>query len=717
LITAYRLVDTAAKVGTTALAKNKNVDLLVLGKGNLPKTGPAPLAHLAAIGVTGAPVRAVWLQVQTVGLAGGGIRFSRSDGSVGASVAAVKQNRWTNSLVLAPVGADGKIRLNSTAALKSLRISIVGWVAEAAETSSRYTTLSGIVPVAAKGITATKVASNVYRLKVAGGAIGSQVAQVLVRANVESSSAGRIRTGASKSAATKSSAYGVPIAKKTVSTVVLPAKTSGGYSYLSVPKGAKVSGVAVIGWISAKGSAAKDTTKPAVKFTAIPGGKTSPTVTLSGTVADAHSGVRYVAVYASGTLLGSATLNTTTSPAKWTLKTTVYGTTKTLKAVAVDNAGNRAEAAQSVTVAIAKGTVWSWGRNNMYQLGDGTTKSRSMPVLVAGLTSVTAIVGGEETGYALKSDGTVWAWGSSDTSAGDYSAAPVKVAGLSGVSAIAPGMALKADGTVWAWGDNGSGELGNGTFNASSVPVKVSGLPAAKAIANSGWNRYAVALDGTVWAWGSNEYGGLGDGNTHQECKIVDEYGAYVWDCSPTPVKVAGLSGIVSVVTDSSDVGLSYAVKSDGTVWAWGFDDIGVIGVIRDVHRTPVQVAGLGGIVSLTSYAGSAHALQSDGTVWAWGSNTGGLLGDGKKCHLAAVICQDSPDSDYSSVPVKATVLTGVTSVNGRFALKSDGTVWRWGITPVRVPGLTKITSIADSRPFWSASMGTYFNAVYALQG
>jgi alpha-tubulin suppressor-like RCC1 family protein len=92
------------------------------------------------------------------------------------------------------------------------------------------------------------------------------------------------------------------------------------------------------------------------------------------------------------------------------------------------------------------------------------------------------------------------------------------VTGLTGVTAISVGgfhsYALKNDGTVWAWGWNLYGMLGNGTTTDSYTPVQVSGLTGITAIAGEYLHAIALKNDGTLWAWGPNNFGQLGDGTT-----------------------------------------------------------------------------------------------------------------------------------------------------------------------------------------------------------
>ena len=170
----------------------------------------------------------------------------------------------------------------------------------------------------------------------------------------------------------------------------------------------------------------------------------------------------------------------------------------------------------------ADGTVWAWGRNDHGQLGDGTTTDyRNDPAQVGGLSGVIAIAVGEQYTVALKSEGTVWTWGRNDYGQlGDGTNTdrniPVQASELSGVIAVAAGelhtVALKSDGIVWTWGYNTYGQLGDGTNTERNTPVQVSGLNDITAI-TAGWEHtIALESDGTVWTWGDNTDGQLGDG-------------------------------------------------------------------------------------------------------------------------------------------------------------------------------------------------------------
>ena len=308
------------------------------------------------------------------------------------------------------------------------------------------------------------------------------------------------------------------------------------------------------------------------------------------------------------------------------------------------------------------GTIWAWGWNMYGQLGDGTTTDRLTPVKVSGLTGVTAISVGFYHTVALKSDGTVWAWGYNGCGQlGDGTTTdrptPVQVSGLIDVTSISAGgchtLALKNDGTVWAWGLNYKGELGDGTKTDRLTPVQVSGLTGVTAISVGSAHTLALKSDGTVWGWGDNEIGQLGDGTTTDRL---------------TPVKVNGLTGVTAISAGAWHI---VALKRDGTVWAWGKNGNGQLGDGTTTYMpTPVQVSGLTGVTAISAGFKYTVALKNDGTVWAWGWNGSGQLGDGT--------------TTDRSTPVQVSDLTGVTAISAgsyhTVALKRDGTVWAWGL-------------------------------------
>ena len=276
--------------------------------------------------------------------------------------------------------------------------------------------------------------------------------------------------------------------------------------------------------------------------------------------------------------------------------------------------------AQATAHAVEK-PIYAWGDNSYGQLGDGTTTVRNIPVQTSNLTGVVQVAGGQSHSLAVKTDGTVWAWGYNYSGQlGDGTTTerhtPVQVSGLKGVVQVSGGafhsLALKSNGTVWAWGYNGYGQLGDGTTTNCSTPVQVSGLTGVVQVSAGRYHSLALKSNGTVWAWGDNAWGQLGDGSPTQRT---------------TPVQVSGLTGVVQVSGGNAH---SLALKSDGTVWAWGVNDLGQLGDggTESYSLLPVQVSNLTGVVQVSGGGLHSLALKSDGTVWAWGYNWG-ALGDG----------------------------------------------------------------------------------------
>jgi len=343
--------------------------------------------------------------------------------------------------------------------------------------------------------------------------------------------------------------------------------------------------------------------------------------------------------------------------------------------------------------------VWSWGRGQYGQLGDGSSGYSKWPVHVLGsegigfLEAPQAAAASQTHTVALMTDGTVWAWGENGSGqlgngTGIDSKTPIQVLGpggagfLTGIVGIAAGysefnVALKDDGSVWTWGQNIYGQLGYGLTGGKTTPVQVKGpggvgyLTDVQSVSAGGSHTVALKTDGTVWAWGHNNTGQLGDGTETD---------------STTPVQVVGPGGS-GVLTDVRyvEAGDSYtvAIKSDNTVWAWGDNGSGQLGDGTNTDRkTPVQVVGIGGTGFLADTqvvsAGGRHtvALKADGSIVAWGLNQDGQLGDGTTIFNRKT---PAPVVGPDGTGTFADAETIVAGDSHTVALKADGTVWTWG--------------------------------------
>lgn len=296
------------------------------------------------------------------------------------------------------------------------------------------------------------------------------------------------------------------------------------------------------------------------------------------------------------------------------------------------------------------GTVWAWGQNFAGQLGNGTGTASSTPVQVLALTRVIQVSANALHSLALRSDGTVWEWGY-DGIADQPS--PVQVPGLTGVTKISAGgqfsLALRSDGTVWAWGRNQLGQLGNGTTANSEIPVQVTGLSQVTNIsagfdASLATRTRGITATTSVWAWGGNASGQLGDGTLTGHL---------------TPEQVTGIN--TSFIAGIS-AGYQFAVVlgTDGSVWGWGADGSGQLDkapTSNPVTR-PLELTGMNsGIIQVSAGYDHALALESNGTALAWGDNSAGELGDGS---MAAVV---------GAVPVAGLSSASQVSAGGRFSL------------------------------------------------
>jgi alpha-tubulin suppressor-like RCC1 family protein len=265
-----------------------------------------------------------------------------------------------------------------------------------------------------------------------------------------------------------------------------------------------------------------------------------------------------------------------------------------------------------------------WGFNAFGELGDGTTRNRTRPVAVSGLSSgVRAVALGANHSCALLRGGRAKCWGNNyNGELGNGTTKerhiPVAVSRLaSGARAISPGTyftcGLGSGGRVECWGANDSGQLGDGTTTDRHTPVAVSGLARGFKSIGAGDGHACALGSGGVECWGSNGSGQLGDGSNTD---------------SSIPVAVSGLVGVQAIAVGGAH---NCVLGSGGGVECWGANDSGRLGDGTTTDRdTPVAVSGLQSGVRAIA-AGESHtcALLGSGGVVCWGENFDGALGDG----------------------------------------------------------------------------------------
>lgn len=274
----------------------------------------------------------------------------------------------------------------------------------------------------------------------------------------------------------------------------------------------------------------------------------------------------------------------------------------------------------------SSGYAWAWGRNDYGQVGDTTTTQRNSPVRVSRLSNVIHVAAGRDFALAVKSDGTVWGWGSNTygqlgvaASTAAHYTAPVQIAAgvLTNVQKVAGGedfaLALKSDGTVWAWGANDYGQLGVGNTTSNVTPQLVA-LNSGTVITELAASGHAMALtnNGRIWTWGRNDWGQLGDETT---------------TARTSPVQVVDITDATAIANAGN---WSLALRSDATLWGWGENTNGqLLDQTKTERHYPVKATGLSEVTAVGAGLAFAVAAEKSGAVKAWGVNSSGQLADG----------------------------------------------------------------------------------------
>lgn len=341
------------------------------------------------------------------------------------------------------------------------------------------------------------------------------------------------------------------------------------------------------------------------------------------------------------------------------------------------------------------GTALSWGDSTA--LGDLSLTAKSSPVAVAGGIVFPLVSVGLSSAMGLTKDGIVWSWGAN--SAGQLGlntttnvSSPVAVVGSHVFTRVTFGgtwaLGLKSTGEVWAWGNNNFGQLGDLTTASKSSPILVLGNHSFIQIAAGNYSS-GLKANGEIWSWGRNNTGQHGNNTTGS---------------TSSPVIVIGNHSFVKIACGAGSQH-ALALKSNGEVWAWGFNDSGELGdLTRTSKSSPILVLGNHSFIDIFKAQNFSMALKSDGSCWCWGLNTVGQIGDYSTTSSSSPVLVVG-NHNFIQIAVSG-------NPPGCAGLKRNGEVWTWGeglrgqlgnnvatissSSPILVVGGYKIVSLWD---------------------
>jgi alpha-tubulin suppressor-like RCC1 family protein len=340
------------------------------------------------------------------------------------------------------------------------------------------------------------------------------------------------------------------------------------------------------------------------------------------------------------------------------------------------------------------GSLWTWGINIEGDLGLGDTISRSNPVRVGTETNWAKVT----LGSALKTNGTLWVWGRNTFGqlvTGDTSrrSNPVQV-GINtdwkdipqstGVSDTY--FAIKTDGTLWSWGFSKGFTRSAGTPGIVYEDIHYQLLRSYTMVAMGEYIGYAIRSNGTLWAWGTNTDYNLGDGTTTVRSLPVQIGIDTNWSFVTT-AKTNYFGNATDTLREHN-----FAIKTTGELWGWGANGVGELGVFNTtfIRSIPVQIGPDTNWSRVTAGTSFTVALRTNRTLWSWGSNTAGRLGINLASGNRSSPVQIGTRSDWTQVAAGS---------SHTLAIRSDNTLWAWGLGTARQLGITVATSVSRSSP------------------
>jgi alpha-tubulin suppressor-like RCC1 family protein len=347
-------------------------------------------------------------------------------------------------------------------------------------------------------------------------------------------------------------------------------------------------------------------------------------------------------------------------------------------------------------------SLWGWGYNGDGELAlNNITNKRTPTQEITGGVNWKQISGCTYMNAGIKTDGSLWLWGSNyygQLGNGIYPgtvSSPVQtIAGGTNWKLVSCGnyhtMAIKTDGSLWGWGNNNAGNVGTNNTTPYSSPVQtIAGGNNWKLVAGGQYMTAAIKIDGTLWLWGQNTNGQLGTNN-------ITSYS------SPVQTVASGNNWKQVSVRE----GQTAAIKTDGSLWTWGYNLYGQLGTNNITsYSSPVQTIA-GGTNWRQVSCGYQHtvAIKTDGSLWGWGNNTTGNLGDN------TVVANSSPIQTIAGGTNWKYVSGGQATTA---AIKTDGTLWTWG-QDVTYGALGDNAFINQSSPIQTYAGGTNWKQVKA---
>jgi len=346
------------------------------------------------------------------------------------------------------------------------------------------------------------------------------------------------------------------------------------------------------------------------------------------------------------------------------------------------------------------GSLWAWGWNGRGQLGIGNLEDQASPVRVGTDNDWKYVVSGVIHTLGLKEDGSLWAWGGNYDCAlgigtsygtadfwgifrGEDQYVPVRVGEDNDWAHISAGhthsVGIRTDGSLWAWGAGPRGELGIGESSHEIVQGFLTSIPKPSPVQVGGdydWahistfdrHNLAIRTDGSLWAWGGNINGQLGLGDRTAVESIIGRVGD---NDRTVPTQVGADYDWMHV---SAGVGHSLAIRTDGSLWAWGYNNSGQLGLGHssgwdDCRTVPERIGTHTDWKQISAGGWMSLGLRADGSLWSWGENWGGMLGIGNTTDEHGPV-QVGNDTNWVSVTAKK---------EQAFGIRSDGSLWVWG--------------------------------------